>query len=80
MSPIHRLFNRIPLSILIVLCLTLGLAPFTPEPHLWEKLKMLASGELTELLDIFDLLLHGTPWLLLIVKLFLPPASNPEES
>ncbi len=75
----HRLFSRIPLSILIVLCLTLGLAPFTPEPHLWEKLKMLASGELTELLDIFDLLLHGTPWLLLIMKLFLPSASNPEE-
>jgi hypothetical protein len=62
-----------------VLCLTLGLAPFTPEPHLWEKLKMLASGELTELLDIFDLLLHGAPWLLLIIKLFLPPTSNQKE-
>jgi hypothetical protein len=62
-----------------MLCLTLGLAPFTPEPHLWEKLKMLASGELTELLNIFDLLLHGTPWLLLIIKLFLPPKSNPRE-
>ena len=71
MSTMHNLFKRIPLSLLIVLSLTLGLAPFTPEPHLWEKLKMLASGELTELLDIFDLLLHGTPWLLLITKLFL---------
>jgi len=71
MSTMRNFFNRIPLSILVVLCLTLGLAPFTPEPHLWEKLKMLASGELTEALDIFDLLLHGTPWLLLIVKLFL---------
>ena len=75
----RNLFNRIPLSILIVLCLTLGLAPFTPESHLWEKLKMLASGELTELLDIFDLLLHGTPWLLLIIKLFLPPKGKPKE-
>jgi len=78
-SPMRNLFNRIPLSILIVLSLTLGLAPFTPEPHLWEKLKMLASGELTELLDIFDLLLHGTPWLLLIIKLFLPPKSKPKD-
>jgi uncharacterized membrane protein len=75
----HNLFNRIPLSLLIVLCLTLGLAPFTPEPHLWEKLKMLASGELTELLDIFDLLLHATPWLLLIIKLLLPLAVKAEE-
>ncbi|MDH3632722.1 MAG: RND transporter [Gammaproteobacteria bacterium] len=75
----HNLFKRIPLSLLIVLSLTLGLAPFTPEPHLWEKLKMLASGRLTELLDIFDLLLHGTPWLLLITKLFLPLTGKSEE-
>jgi hypothetical protein len=75
----RSLFNRLPLSLLIVLSLTLGLAPFTPEPHLWEKLKMLASGELTELLDTFDLLLHGTPWLLLIMKLFLQLTSKPEE-
>ena len=75
----HSLFDRLPLSILIVLCLTLGLAPFTPEPHLWEKLKMLASGELTELLDIFDLLLHGIPWLLLIIKLFFLSTGKPEE-
>jgi NADH:ubiquinone oxidoreductase subunit 5 (subunit L)/multisubunit Na+/H+ antiporter MnhA subunit len=79
MTTMRNLFSRMPLSILIVLCLTLGLAPFTPEPHLWEKLKMLASGELTELLDIFDLLLHGAPWLLLIIKLFLPPTSNQKE-
>lgn len=67
----NKFFARIPLSILIVLCLTLGLAPFSPEPHLWEKLGMLASGELTRALDIFDLLLHGSPWLFLIAKLAL---------
>ncbi|MBT8436380.1 MAG: RND transporter [Gammaproteobacteria bacterium] len=78
MSTLHNLFKRIPLSLLIVLCLTLGLAPFTPEPHLWEKLKMLASGDLTELLDIFDLLLHGTPWVLLMIKLFLPLTGKTE--
>lgn len=72
----RKLFNRIPLSILIVLCLTLGLAPFTPEPHLWGKLKLLASAELTEFVDIFDLLLHAAPWLLLIVKLFLLPKAD----
>ena len=53
---------------LIVICLTWGLAPFLPEPHIWEKLKMLAAGELVKPLDIFDLLLHGLPWLLLIAK------------
>ena len=72
------LFERIPLSLLIVLCLTLGLAPFTPEPHVWQKLGMLVSGELTEPLDIFDLLLHGAPWLLLIGKLWLLLKSRPK--
>ena len=49
-----------------MLCATLGLAPFTPEPHVWEKLKMLAAGELVKAIDIFDLLMHATPWLLLL--------------
>jgi hypothetical protein len=79
MSTLRKVFQRIPLSLLIVLCLSLGLAPFTPEPHLLEKLKMLASGELSELIDVFDLLLHGTPWLLLIIKLFLAMTGKPEQ-
>jgi hypothetical protein len=64
------------LPILVLVCLTLGLAPFIPEPHLWEKLKMLASGELTKPLDIFDFLLHGTPWVLLAIKLVLLTTSK----
>ncbi len=67
----RNLFDRISLPLLIVLCLSLGLAPFSPEPHLLEKLRMLATGDLTKLIDIFDLLLHGTPWLLLGIKLIL---------
>jgi len=61
--------DRIPLWILVVVALTLGLAPFVPEPHVWEKLKMLAAGMLTRPIDIFDLLYHAAPWLLLTLKL-----------
>ncbi|MGC8203487.1 RND transporter [Aliiroseovarius sp. PTFE2010] len=61
--------DDIPLNLLILASLTLGLAPFVPEPHIWEKLKMLVSGQLKAPIDIFDLLLHGTPWVLLIAKL-----------
>jgi hypothetical protein len=61
--------DKIPLSLLIVLSLTLGLAPFFPEPHLWEKLKMLVQGTLTRPLDIFDLILHAAAPLLLILKI-----------
>ena len=61
--------DKIPLGILVLASATLGLAPFMPEPHVWEKLKMLATGELTRPIDIFDLVMHGAPWLLLFAKL-----------
>ena len=49
--------------------LTLGLAPFTP-PHIWGKLKWVAGGaEGMALMDWFDLFLHGTPWIMLIVSI-----------
>ena len=62
--------DRTPLSLLVVAALLLGLAPFVPEPHLWEKLKMLAAGTLVRPLDVFDLLMHGAPVALLAAKLW----------
>ena len=64
-----RWTDRVPLYLFVIAALTLGLSPFAPEPHLWEKLKMLADGTLVKPIDIFDLLLHATPWVLLILKL-----------
>lgn len=61
--------DEMPLSIALILVLTLGLAPFVPEPHIWEKLKMLFGGTLVKPIDMFDLALHATPFLLLIIKL-----------
>jgi hypothetical protein len=69
MTALRTFLASIPLWLAVFLCLTLGLAPFTPEPHIWEKLKMLASGTLTQPIDIFDLVLHAAPWLLLALKL-----------
>jgi hypothetical protein len=61
--------DRIPLPMILLPALLLGLAPFAPEPHLWEKLKMLANGTLSKPIDIFDLFLHGAPVVLLVLKL-----------
>jgi hypothetical protein len=61
--------DRISLSLLLPVALLLALAPFVPEPHLWEKLKMLFAGTLTRPIDIFDLFLHGGPLVLLLLKL-----------
>jgi hypothetical protein len=63
------LLDRFPVGIFVVLALTLGLAPFLPEPHVWEKLKMLAAGTLARPIDVVDLLWHAFPWVLLALKL-----------
>jgi len=62
--------DKIPFLPLIIISSTLGLAPFFPEfkPHVWEKLKMLFDGSLAKPVDIFDLFMHGTPWVLLGLK------------
>jgi hypothetical protein len=54
--------------IIIIICLTLGLAPFTP-PHIFEKLSMLVNGTLKRPIDWFDLFFHGIPWIILIIKI-----------
>ena len=61
--------DQIPLNIVVIACLTLGLAPFVPEPHIWEKLKMLVAGNLVKPIDMFDLALHAAPFVLLGLKL-----------
>lgn len=50
-----------------ILSLTLGLAPFFPEPHLFGKIRWVLGGANgMGAMDYFDLLLHGTPWVVLI--------------
>ena len=61
--------DRIPFTVIVPLAVFLTFAPFAPEPHLWEKLRMLSEGSLSRPIDIFDLFLHGTPLVLLIAKL-----------
>lgn len=61
--------DNLSVTVVLLVALTLGLAPFVPEPHLWQKLEMLSAGELNDPVDIFDLVLHGAPWMLLAAKL-----------
>lgn len=57
-------------KILVIGCLTLGLTPYVPEPHILGKIRWLAGGAKgMQLLDWWDLVMHGTPWVLLIVWL-----------
>lgn len=50
------------------LCVALGLAPFSPEPHIVGKLRWVAGGAVgMGAMDWFDLLLHGAPFVWLAV-------------
>jgi hypothetical protein len=47
----------------------MALAPFSPEPHLIEKSRMLINGELSRPVDIFDLFWHSFLIVLLVIRL-----------
>jgi len=62
--------NKQRLRLIIILVLTLGLAPYSPEPHLFGKIRWVAGGAVgMQPMDWFDLVLHGFPFVLLLVYL-----------
>ena len=61
--------NLLDYKFLIPLVLLLGFAPFFPQPHIVEKIRMLMAGTLKRPIDIFDLLWHAWPFVLLAYKL-----------
>jgi hypothetical protein len=57
------------LALPFALSMTLGLAPFFPEPHIVGKLAWLfGGGNGMEPMDYFDLCLHSFPWIFLIYR------------
>ena len=60
--------DKIPYSILVPIAVFLLIAPVVPMPHALEKLIMLKNGTLKRPIDIFDLIMHTLPILLLLIK------------
>ena len=60
-------------SLFLIASLTLGLAPFNP-PHIVGKIQWILGGNAflgehaMQGQDWFDVLLHGTPWVLLMIS------------
>jgi hypothetical protein len=65
-----KFIDNFPFPLLIVLTVFMLGAPFVPEPHLVEKMRMLSEGRLTRPLDIFDVFWHLLPAALLALKLY----------
>ena len=64
-----------------LLCLTLGLAPFVPEPHLWGKIKWVAGGAVgMKGMDWFDFFFHGAPFILLFRLLIITAYNKVRQS
>lgn len=74
----REFFEKIPLALLAAIAVLMALAPFVPEPHLWQKLKMLFAGTLVKPIDIFDLFWHSLPLALFLIKLWF--VLNPKKS
>jgi len=54
----------------LIASLSLGLAPFYPEPHIVAKLRWVLGGAVgMAAMDWFDLVLHGVPWVALLALL-----------
>lgn len=70
MNTLLNWLDAVPLRWAVVIGVWLAAAPFVPEPHLLEKMRMLREGTLTRPLDIFDLVLHAVPLTILVIKLW----------
>jgi hypothetical protein len=77
---VRKFLRKIPYSFLVPLALLLGFAPFAPEPHLLGKFRLLFAGQLVRPLDIFDLLMHLAPVVLLFLKLIFSGTHESESS
>ncbi len=65
-----RLLDSVSYPVLIFIAAFILLAPFSPMPHVVEKIIMLKNGNLTRVVDIFDLCFHLGPTVLLGLKFF----------
>ncbi len=65
-----KFLDKIPYTLLIIFTVFMLLVPFRPMPHVAEKLMMLKDGTLSRPIDIFDLLYHLLPLIILLTKLY----------
>ncbi len=64
-----KIIDEIPLPMLVIIAILMAIMPITGGSHLLQKSQMLMDGTLSKPLDILDLLMHGTPAFLLIIRL-----------
>ncbi len=62
-------------GLLVVAAVLLGLSPFSGEPHLIEKMRVLMRGGLVRPIDLLDLVWHAWPMAWMMLRLLTPSAA-----
>lgn len=82
MSPMETTSPWSRLVVPLLASVTLGLAPFAPEPHLFGKLRWVAGGAVgMGAMDWFDLAMHGAPFVWLgvtVVRVLIDLRAKPK--
>ncbi len=87
--PLLRFIEKLPAFPTLLVGAWMAFAPFTPEPHLVEKIRWLVEGHPFRTIDVFDLFMHGGLGLIGALKLYcvlgkkcgdaaLPTTDNPD--
>ncbi len=53
---------------LLIPAILLGLAPFSPQPHVVEKVTWLLTSQPFRAVDVFDVIFHLSPFVLICLK------------
>ena len=64
----YEVFGSHPVSSGLLHEFGTGAGTLCADAHIIEKLTMLAAGDLTQAIDIGDLLFPGAPWVVLVAK------------
>ena len=62
------LLKPIPYKVLMLPAILLALAPFSPQPHLLQKLTWLIEAQSFAAVDVFDVFFHLSPTLIMLIK------------
>jgi len=77
LTKIRSWIVELPYGLLIVMAIFMAIAPIQPEPHLVQKFQWLMNGLPFKLIDVFDVLWHLLPMILITLKLWLSKKAAP---
>ena len=76
LTKIRSWIVELPYGLLIVMAIFMAIAPIQPEPHLVQKFQWLMNGSPFKFIDVFDVLWHLLPVILIGLKYYFSRATK----